>query len=90
MNRSEIFSRVKSVLTEAFEVADDKIVPEAQLYTDLDLDSLDAIDLAIKLKSETGLVLSEEDIRSLRTIGDIVNLVERKVGLEESASAAEI
>ena len=79
MNRDEISRRVKTVLAEAFELSDDKLLPEAQLYTDLDLDSLDAIDLAVNLKSKIGLELEEADLRSLRTIGDIVDVVDRKL-----------
>ena len=86
MNSSPLFQRVKAVLTTVFEVPEDKIVPEAQLYTDLDLDSLDAIDLAIKLKSETGIELTEEEIRRIRTVADILDVVGKKLQFNPSAA----
>lgn len=75
MTKDEILTMVKSVLTGAFELPEAKLVPEAQLNRDLDLDSLDAVDLVIKLKSDIGVVLNEKDLRSIRTIGDIVDII---------------
>lgn len=75
MTRPEILERVQEVLTTSFEVPAELIKPEAHLYTELDLDSLDSIDLAVKLKSETGIVLEEEQLREIRTVGDIVDTV---------------
>lgn len=86
MNTSQLFDRVKSVLSNVFEIPVEKIVPEAQLYTDLDLDSLDAIDLAIKLKSETGIELTEEEIRGIRTVADILEVVGKKIQFNPSAA----
>jgi acyl carrier protein len=74
-SKDAIFAKVLSVLTGTFEIQPERVKPEAHLYRDLDLDSLDAVDLAIKLKSETGLVLTEEEMRSMRTVGDIVDVV---------------
>jgi acyl carrier protein len=82
--KEEIFAKVKQVLTGSFELPADKVVLEAHLYKDLDLDSLDGIDLAVKLKYETGLVLSEEEMRSMRTVADIVDVVQRKLNANRS------
>ena len=77
--KEEIFAKVKRVLTGSFELPADRVAPEAHLYKDLDLDSLDGIDLAVKLKYETGLVLTEEEMRSMRTVADIVDVVHSKL-----------
>jgi acyl carrier protein len=77
--REEILNKIRSVLTGTFELPESRVVPEADLYKDLDLDSLDAVDLAVKLKADTGLVLSEKEMRSLRTVGDIVEIVFTKL-----------
>ena len=79
MNREEIMVRVKQVLVTTFELDEAAIVPEAQLYQELDLDSLDAIDLAVKLKSETGIKLKEEEMKAIRTVSDIVDVVHRNL-----------
>lgn len=79
MTREEIQARVRAVLVETFELEESQVVPQANLYGDLDLDSLDAIDLAIKLKAETGLALGEEEVKSIRTIDDIINVIERNL-----------
>lgn len=75
MTKDELFSKVKEVLVETFELDEADVVPDASLYADLDLDSLDAIDLAVRLGSETGIKLKEEEMRSIRTVQDIVNVV---------------
>jgi acyl carrier protein len=79
MTRNDILAKVKSVLTDTFELPDEKLVPEAHLYRDLDLDSLDAVDLAVKLKYDTDLTLTEQEMRTIRTVGDIVDVVHAKV-----------
>jgi len=82
--KEEVFAKVKLVLTRSFELPEDRVVPEAHLYKDLDLDSLDALDLAVKLKYETDLVLTEEEMRSMRTVADIVNVVYGKLKVNHS------
>ncbi len=78
-SKADILAKVKSVLTGTFELEENRVVPEAHLYRDLDLDSLDAIDLAVKLKTDTGLVLTEQELRSMRTVADIVDVVYAKL-----------
>jgi acyl carrier protein len=73
--KEEILAKVKLVLTGSFELPEDQVILSAHLYTDLGLDSLDAVDLAVRLKYDTGLVLTEEEMRSMRTVADIVDVV---------------
>lgn len=70
---------VRSVLTGTFELPEHRIVAGAHLYKDLDLDSLDAIDLVVRLKADTGLVLSEQDLRAMRTVADVVDVIHAKL-----------
>ncbi len=77
--KEEILAQVKLVLTGSFELPGDRVIPEAHLYKDLDLDSLDAVDLAVRLKYDTGLVLTEEEMRSMRTVSDIVDMIYAKL-----------
>ncbi len=78
-NRDELLVRVRSVLVETFELEPNDIQPQTHLYHDLDLDSLDAIDLAVKLSSETGIKLKEEEMKAIRTVDDILDTVIRRL-----------
>lgn len=77
MNNQEIYDKLKSILVETFDLDEDDITPEANLYTDLDLDSIDAIDLAVKLKELTGKQLTPEQFKSVRTVGEVVTILEQ-------------
>lgn len=73
--RREILEVVTAKLAEMFELRAHTITPETHLFKDLDLDSIDAIDLAVQLQELTGQKVQEEALRSLRTVGDVVALV---------------
>ena len=79
MSREEILSRLRAILEEYFDLAPEKVVPDAHLFDDLDLDSIDAIDLAVRLEEETGLRLDEEELKSVRLVSDIVGVVHGKL-----------
>ncbi|MGH8519446.1 MAG: acyl carrier protein [Panacagrimonas sp.] len=72
----EIFEHLKGVLVELFEVEPEKIRLEAQLYQDLDIDSIDAIDLILKLKEMTGRKIQPEQFKHVRSVADVVRAVE--------------
>ena len=78
ITKEEILNQVQKLLIEAFELDESTVSPEAHLYNDLDLDSFDAIDLAVKIGLETGIKLQEDDLSSIRTISDIVEVVYKK------------
>lgn len=71
-NREQIMTELTRVLVEMFEVDEEDVVPEARLYEDLDIDSIDAIDMVIRLKEITGKKVSPEDFKSVRTVEDVV------------------
>jgi len=75
-NREEIMAAIKSIMTEMFEIDSNKIIPEARLYEDLDFDSIDAIDMIVRLKEITGKAVKPEDFKSARTIADVIEAVE--------------
>jgi len=80
MTRDEIFARLRDALVELFELDPNSIVPQASLMTDLDLDSIDAIDLMLKLKEITGKKIQPDAFRHVRTVQDIVDAVYALVG----------
>jgi acyl carrier protein len=73
--KEEIYSYLQNVLVELFEIDPAKITREANLYQDLDIDSIDAVDLVLKLKEITGKKIQPDDFRHVRTVDDVVNAV---------------
>ena len=72
MTDQEIIELINSSLAEEFELNPEDMTPEATIYEDLGLDSLDIVDLVIVLESSFGIKIREEAaIRSIRTLGDI-------------------
>lgn len=75
MTDAEILERLKTIFQDTFEVDTDSITMDTHLFQDLDLDSIDAVDLAIKLQTMTGKRIKPEDFKSVRTVGDVVAAV---------------
>ena len=75
MTDQEILDKLKSILHEEFEIAPEKIKPETNLFEELDLDSIDAVDLAIKLQEMTGKRIKPETFKSVRTVSDVIAAV---------------
>ncbi|OQP35723.1 acyl carrier protein [Pantoea latae] len=76
MNKDEIYQEVASLLTSLFETDPAAIRPEARLYEDLELDSIDAVDMVVHLQKRTGRKIKPETFRSVRTVQDVVDAVE--------------
>jgi acyl carrier protein len=76
MTKEEIYPWIVDMLHEMFELDKAKITPQANLYNDLDIDSIDAVDLAVKLKQLTGKRLQPEVFKSVRTVQGVVNALE--------------
>lgn len=77
MTRDEIFNELKAVLVKSFMLDESDITLDADLYADLDFDSIDAIDLAAKIHSVTGKQLKPEQFKGVRTIGDAVDAIDQ-------------
>ena len=73
--QKEVYEKIKEVLVEEFEVEVDMISPDANLFTDLELDSLDAIDLMVTLDKELGIEIKTEEMQEMRTIKDVCDFV---------------
>jgi acyl carrier protein len=81
-DKNAIFEHVASTLTELFDLERADITMESHLSDDLDIDSIDAIDLIVELKKYVGKKISPEDFKSVRTVGDIVNAVSDLMGTD--------
>jgi len=77
--RDEILGQIKASLTELFELDPARITLTARLNEDLEIDSIDAVDLLDGLRRQTGRKISAEDFRSVRTVGDLVEAIYKLV-----------
>ena len=75
-NRQQILAMLTTILVDEFEIDAEAITPEANLYEELDLDSIDAVDLVIKLQQLTGKKIQPDEFKSVRTINDVINAIE--------------
>lgn len=75
MEKELILAKLKEYLVDLFEVPEDNITLEAKLSEDLDLDSIDAVDLIVKLQELTGQRIKPDDFKSVRTVQDVVDRV---------------
>lgn len=77
--RDEIFATLRSALVELFELDAERVTLDANLYEDLEIDSIDAVDLIDHIKRQTGRKLAAEEFKSVRTVGDVVEAVYRLI-----------
>ena len=77
MTRDEIFNEIRRALVELFEIGPEDVTMDAKLYQQLELDSIDAIDLVVHLQKLTGKKIKPEEFKSVRTVADVVDAVER-------------
>lgn len=86
MTEQEIIERINTSLAEEFELDLADMTPEATIYDDLGLDSLDTVDMVIVLEGAFKFKIREETaIREIRTLGDIHHFVIKKYRENESA-----
>lgn len=77
MDEKLILARLCEIFADKFEIDPARVTAEADLYNDLELDSIDAVDLVIQLQEITGKRIKPDEFRSVRTIGDVVAVVHR-------------
>lgn len=76
VTEQQIFEKIKAVLTETFEVPAEKITLEAKLYDDLEIDSIDAVDMLVELAPFLGnKKISPAAFKQVRTVGDVVQAI---------------
>ena len=76
---AEIEATIRKILVEEFEVDPAALKPETNLFTELDLDSIDAVDLVVRLQQDTGKKVNPEDFKAIRTLGDVTQAVVKLV-----------
>ena len=76
MTEQKIIAIVNKVFEESFEIEKEKLKPEAHIFTDLGLDSLDIVDLVVALQKSFGVTIrNEERVRNIRTLQDVYQFI---------------
>lgn len=75
MKQEELYQEISQLLVSLFEIEPDQIKPESRLYEDLDLDSIDAVDMIVYLQKKTGKKIKPEEFKSVRTVQDVVDVL---------------
>ncbi|MBQ9239788.1 MAG: acyl carrier protein [Duodenibacillus sp.] len=80
VTNEQVLAKITEILTGTFEVSAEKITPEARLYEDLDLDSIDAVDMIVELKPFlNGRQVKPTDFKQVRTIADVVSVIAKLI-----------
>ena len=79
-DKTEIFNKVADTMAAMFELERERILPSSRLADDLDIDSIDAIDLIVELKNYVGRKIEPEYFKQTRTVQDIVNAISELMG----------
>ncbi len=77
MDTQEILTQLRDILFDAFEIDPQKVQMQAHLFTDLDLDSIDAVDLAIKVQEMTGKRIKPDEFKNVRTVQDVIEMIQK-------------
>ena len=72
MNEEQLFSNIRRILVEQFEVEEANVTLHANLYEELEIDSIDAVDLLVQIKEMTGKKIAPDTFKEVRTIGDVI------------------
>ena len=88
MSEEEILAQLRSIFVELFEVEAERVTPEATVFEDLDLDSIDAIDLVARLQQLTSKRIDEATMRRVRTVGDLIAVFSAHLGEQPPGASA--
>jgi acyl carrier protein len=88
-SREEILDHVRRAMEELFQIEPERITLDAKVVEDLDLDSIDAIELAVRMEAFTGRRLDPERFREMRTIGDVVDIIHEILNASPASARSE-
>jgi acyl carrier protein len=75
MNKDDLYQRIATILHDSFDIDASRIRPDASLRDDLDIDSIDAVELIVQLKPLLGGNLKPEAFKTVRSVSDVVDAV---------------
>ena len=76
LSQEHILSTLREWMQDLFEIEPDDIQLDSNLYEDLDVDSIDAVDLVVKIKELTGKQVQPDDFKAVRTVQDVVTVIQ--------------
>ena len=83
MTKEEIFEEIRGILIREFECEEAAVTPQARFREDLDFDSIDAVDLIVRLQKRTGVKVTTEDFASIQTLGDVAEVIEKLLARQQ-------
>ena len=81
MTKQEIIDKLNSLLVEEFEIEQDLLRPEASLKDDLEIDSLDLVDVVVLVNDEFGFRPAPEQMKQLKTLQDFYDFIEKSINV---------
>ena len=75
-----VLDKIKSILSAQFGIDEDQITENTDVVNDLGADSLDVVEMMMSVEDEFGLMIEDEEIAEMRTVGDAVNYIENHIG----------
>ena len=78
-SKQQIHQELQDIFAELFELDPLDVTLEARLYEDLDLDSIDAVDLIVYLQSKTDKQFKPEEFKSVKTVNDIITIIDQEI-----------
>ena len=86
MTKEALYAKVVEILNETFAIDAERIKPEARLYEDLDIDSIDAVDLIVQMKPMVGKRMTPEAFKKVRTVQDVVDALHLLIHSDDAAA----
>jgi len=83
-SEKDVFQKVRAAMVDLFELDEAVITPQALLFDQLGLDSIDAVDLVVRLKNETGITVRPDMFKAVRTVDDVVKAVHRLLSADHA------
>ena len=75
MNTEDLYGKIRAILVDQFDVDEARVSMDANLYEELEIDSIDAVDLLVQLKELTGRKITPESFKEVRTIRDVMDAI---------------
>ncbi|HEE6162652.1 TPA: acyl carrier protein [Acinetobacter baumannii] len=76
LSQEQVLTKLREWMEDLFEIEPETVQLDSNLYSDLDVDSIDAVDLVVKIKELTGKQVKPEDFKNVRTVLDVVTVIQ--------------
>lgn len=76
-SKEQVYEEIKKIMQDLFEIDPAEIKPESRLVEDLDLDSIDAVEMIVQLQKRTGKRIQPEQFQSVKTVNDVVDILQK-------------